>query len=470
MKLSGIKLTACIVSPFVFLLSITPLHAGSATWALNPQSGDWNTAANWRPPTVPNGPNDTARFGATDVGTISISAAVETAGIVFLPGASQFTIQIFDDAVISGPGVTNNSGITQLFVVAQGTEHFSNSATAGTLTVYTNEGADVSGELGGETEFFNTSTAGNATLIANGGTTTGAGGGMIVFHDSSTAGNATLTANGGIAGYPGPYGSFQDSSSGGTAQVVLNGGTLDISTHSAPGVTIGSLQGDSGGSVLLGANKLTVGANNTSTEFDGIISGTGSLTKIGTGTLTLGGANTYTGRTTVNAGTLLLQRNGNSSQTGTGNVTVTAGTLGGDGIIKGAVTIGSNSGPGAFLAPGNGLSGGVATITMLKRLNVINSSLKVEFDSGNVAADQVVARGVAIIGGGSTITFSEVGTGTMQIGTTFILINNTAATPISGTFVGLPEGAIFDAGQYTWQVSYIGGSGNDFTATIIGIH
>jgi len=33
--------------------------AGSATWKLNPTSGDWNTAANWSPSTVPNGAADT---------------------------------------------------------------------------------------------------------------------------------------------------------------------------------------------------------------------------------------------------------------------------------------------------------------------------------------------------------------------------------------------------------------------------
>ena len=30
-------------------------HAGSATWNLNPASGDWDTASNWTPNTVPNG-------------------------------------------------------------------------------------------------------------------------------------------------------------------------------------------------------------------------------------------------------------------------------------------------------------------------------------------------------------------------------------------------------------------------------
>jgi hypothetical protein len=44
-----------------FLMFLLPAlaHAGSAQWNLNPISGDWNTAENWTPMAVPNGP-DTA--------------------------------------------------------------------------------------------------------------------------------------------------------------------------------------------------------------------------------------------------------------------------------------------------------------------------------------------------------------------------------------------------------------------------
>jgi autotransporter-associated beta strand protein len=65
-------------------------------------------------------------------------------------------------------------------------------------------------------------------------------------------------------------------------------------------VTIGSIEGEA--DAFLGANNLTIGSNNLSTTFSGVISDSGGVTKIGTGTLILSGANTYTGDTSVNRG------------------------------------------------------------------------------------------------------------------------------------------------------------------------
>lgn len=65
----------------------------------------------------------------------------------------------------------------------------------------------------------------------------------------------------------------------------------------------------------------------------------GVLTKSGTGILTLTNANMYSGATKVDGGTLLVS-NTTGSGTGTGPVMVhTNGTLGGTGIISGAVTL-----------------------------------------------------------------------------------------------------------------------------------
>jgi autotransporter-associated beta strand protein len=103
------------------------------------------------------------------------------------------------------------------------------------------------------------------------------------------------------------------------------------------------------------AIALTVGGNNASTAYAGLLTGAGSLVKTGSGTLSLGGANTYAGTTSVVAGSLLV--NGNQS-VAAGAVLVDAlATLGGSGTIGGAVTVNG------FLSPGN--SPGVLTVASL---------------------------------------------------------------------------------------------------------
>ena len=57
------------------------------------------------------------------------------------------------------------------------------------------------------------------------------------------------------------------------------------------------------------AGTLTIGANNLSTTYTGIIGaggGAGKLVKVGSGTQTLSGANAYTGTTSIIGGTLLI--------------------------------------------------------------------------------------------------------------------------------------------------------------------
>ena len=141
---------------------------------------------------------------------------------------------------------------------------------------------------------------------------------------------------------------FYSNATGGTARFELFGnGTLDITNGDSNGTIIGSLEGD--GSILLGANNLTTGSNNLSTTFDGVISGSGSLTKLGSATLRLRGGNTYTGRTQVKKGRLFMEDRTGSLIVIKGNVSVDGGTFGGAGLVGGAVTVGSAGGRPAVL-------------------------------------------------------------------------------------------------------------------------
>ena len=53
---------------------LSAVYAGSATWNLNPPSGEWNTAANWTPATVPDGPSDVATLGLSNQTSVVINA------------------------------------------------------------------------------------------------------------------------------------------------------------------------------------------------------------------------------------------------------------------------------------------------------------------------------------------------------------------------------------------------------------
>ncbi len=345
--------------------------------------------------------------------------------------------------------------------------------TAGNGT-FTNTGGVVS-ERGGGFIVFNAGTAGNATFTNNGGAVSGAFPGETLFNPGD-AGNATLIANGGLGGGDGGLIVFSSAggvSTGGTARVeVFGNGNLDISQHTASGLTTGSIEGD--GLVFLGANKLTVGANNLSTTFSGLIQdggiggGTGgSLTKTGNGELSLTEANTYTGGTTLEAGALLV-KNETDSATGSGAVQVNAGTLGGTGKIAGAVTVGTGIGIGAFLSPGNSATE-PGTLTIDNNTLTFNSAstYKCALDRTTVTASQVTAKGVRINSVAQFVFGDFFTTGTLPTGTVLTVINNTSASAIVGTFSNLPNGSTFASNGNNFQVSYRGGTGNDLTLTVV---
>src|SRR5262249_23454408 len=113
-------------------------------------------------------------------------------------------------------------------------------------------------------------------------------------------------------------------------------GLLDLAGFTE---SINGLSGDGDVDNTAGNGSLSVGNNNVTSTFNGVIQntvGTLALTKAGTGTLTLGGANTYTGNTTVSAGTLALA-NGSigasavtvASTATLANSTTNAGNIGG---------------------------------------------------------------------------------------------------------------------------------------------
>ncbi|MBB1201834.1 autotransporter outer membrane beta-barrel domain-containing protein [Enterobacteriaceae bacterium 89] len=160
----------------------------------------------------------------------------------------------------------------------------------------------------------------------NVGTTAG-----LAVNNNADAGQAQIVNQGTV--------SFNNKAQGRKATVDNRSGGVVSVAGAEEETAIGSLFG--AGNVDLGAKTLREGALNRDDAISGIISGAdGSLVKEGSGTLTLTGDNTYTGTTHVEQGVLLVNGDQHAA---TGDVTVDANTtLGGNGIIGGAVTIADN--------------------------------------------------------------------------------------------------------------------------------
>jgi autotransporter-associated beta strand protein len=499
------------ISAVFLAASLQTARAGSATWNVNPISNNWNVAGNWTPATIPNSATDVATFDVSNISSITPQFQSENylAEMVFNPGASAYTFNISEQELLFwGAGVINNSGVTQTFLISQGhfleffgtgtggnnVDYTVNSSGNGGLTfidnanagsatytlvtpadlrftsktsaadgMFENQGGTAAGQAGGTIYFESFATAGNATITNEGGTVAGALGATTVFWNVATGGNATILARGGSPGTGGGLIQFLAGSDGGKARIELfDRGTLDISPVLHGSVNIGSVEGN--GHVLLGDKELKVGGNNLSTRFTGTISGgdSSSMVKVGGARLVLSGANTYTGATTVRGGTLAAN-NRVGSATGTGPVTVEAGVLVGTGFIAGPTEIGTGGARMPRFSPGT--NGGIGTLTFLDTVT-FNSDAYFAFDFNSTlgTADQVVANGVTTNG---TFAMSDHGSGTLAAGTTFKVINNTAATPIGGTFTNLAQGSTVIIGNNTFQANYEGGDANDLTLTVI---
>ena len=135
-----------------------------------------------------------------------------------------------------------------------------------------------------------------------------AGGGTLVL-------SGTNTFTGGTSVAAGTFDlSNQNALQGST---LTTGGGLVVfdSAVSSHAFSFGGLAGAAGLNLINnGGNAiaLSVGGNNQSTTFSGVLTGRngGSLVKAGAGTLTLAGSSTFTGGATVSGGTLLLANTG----------------------------------------------------------------------------------------------------------------------------------------------------------------
>lgn len=234
-------------------------------------------------------------------------------------------------------------------------------------------------------------------------------------------------------------------------------GVLDLNGYSD---TIGALIGKDG-EVKCGTGILTVGASHKDFAFDGLISGssTTNLVKIGNGIFTLKGTLNLPGNTLVNAGTLLV--NDMSNMNAHFRVAST-GRFGGANSKLGSVTC----------ASGTFIPGGVATNTSFGLLEASSwnvgpgSTYRVDVAGllPGVNHDQFVVNGNLNLNN-QTLFVQQFGGA--YPGHQFTILKAAPSATISGSFLSLPEGSVFNVTPTcSMRITYQGGpEGKDVVLT-----
>jgi len=254
-----------------------------------------------------------------------------------------------------------------------------------------------------------------------------------------------------------------------TGATTISAGTLQIGN----GGTTGSL---STSSSIVNNGVLAFNRSDTitqGTDFNSVISGTGSLTLSGTGNLVLTGANTYSGSTTISAGAMNIQ---NASALGT----TAAGTTVASGAalqLQGGISVGAE----ALTLSGTGVSStgalrnisgansyaGAITLNAATRINSDPGTLNLSGGiggagqnltvggSGNTTINSAIATttGSLTKDGSGTVTLASansytggttINSGTLQAAAAGATGNSTVINVTGGSFLVTAENAVND--------------------------
>jgi fibronectin-binding autotransporter adhesin len=278
-----------------------------------------------------------ASITASTTGKITFNHS--ESGYVFAPAVASATSLVFagtGNTILAGANSYNGSTTVRAGTVSAGAAHVLSPNSA----LFLNQGATLNlaghNQTVGDLDSYNFITGANdrSTVILGGATLTNQNRVTNNWAGSLTGTGTFVKKGAEIMNW------YAANTFAGTLQV--DGGTLNaqaanvLSPHAVASVASagtlalnGFAQTTAGlagaGKVTLGAGSLTVAQAGDST-FNGVISGTGAVTKTGVGTLSLSGSNTFSGGLTIAEGTVRATSNqalGHSS----GKITVQNGTL-----------------------------------------------------------------------------------------------------------------------------------------------
>ncbi|MDP3469427.1 MAG: cadherin domain-containing protein [Daejeonella sp.] len=433
-----------VISQFT-VLAFFLLFAGTDLFAqrIASVSGNWHDIATWGGEAVPSAA-ETVSINSGITVTINATGAV-CSSISFVSNSvnsalnisGAFTLDVTGDISYSDPSIDSRVQTIAIGsgIVSCANLNFVNTSTStrdNNLTITTGS-LTVSGTIampGATTE--NALTCTGNSIINLGGDFTGTG--------TFTAGTSTLTLNGTgsqlirgtayrniVINKASGVTTFSGTTSA-TGRLTLTSGTLNLDGAT----TVGSLEGSSTITSDGAANRvLTIGSDNTSTSFSGIIQNgirTIALTKSGSGTLTLNTANTYTGATTISAGTIQLGAANVLSDISAHSVSVT-GTLDLNGFSE---TIGSLAGAGTVTSTAAG-----ALVLTTGGNNTTTTTFSGIIQDGAGTLDLTKAgTGIMVLSGLNSYTgVTTVSAGTLTLGAAGNGTNSPLGTIASGTTV-----------------------------------
>jgi len=347
-------------------------------------------------------------------------------GIITASGTASLGAGAGSDLIISGQ-ITQASG-AQLIKIGAGNTTIAKAQTSLNMPISVMEG----------------------TLLVQAGANLGIGSNFVTVSTSVPTSPATLALDGGVS---------------------ISNRTLNLDGIGIAGAgALRSISGSNtwGGNInLAGTSQLAyVGVDTGTLTLSGRIDGGSStLQKTGSGVLIISGNGNTQGSTVVGAGTVY--------QLGQDNVPVfvnTSGTLQGNGRLG---VLNMTAGQNGIVNPGT-LSSTVSKLTT-SGISAQSSVGVFAFDiasAGVIAGtnyDQLVVNGTVNLSGSPVLNvnllFSPTSTGTV-----YTIINNDGTDAVIGTFNGLAEGAFYTAtNNIRYQVSYVGGDGNDVTLTSVGV-
>jgi len=415
------------------------------------------------------GSNGDLGAGSVGNGGLGVSSTI-TGTQLFYSGGGGGGVTSGGTAGTGGSSVGGNGGVG---TTAAATAGMANRGGGGGGGGYSHPSADVGGSGGSGVVIVRY----EGTQVATGGTVsagTGSAAGHTI-HTFSTAGNSNFNVTaenlnnrlgaiqtGVISGtgnlsFSGPGQLTLNAANtysgttraiGGTLNIgnvdALAGSTLDMATADAGTVAltlsgqtynVGGLQGTR--NLAIGDNRISVGANNTSTSYSGVLSGTGGVSKVGSGTLAFDGANTYSGTTRAVAGTLNLGNVNALSASTLDMATADAGTVG--------LTL-------------SGQTYNVAGLQGTRNLSLGSNTLSVGANNGSTTYSGVLSGtgGVSKVGSG-TLAFDGANTysgttraiaGTLNLGNVDALSASTLdmATADAGTVALTLSGQTYNVG------------------------